>query len=130
MTVAGLRNSCRRLMSGSPQQLLPVGRHTSGRSRRRLIQWVMFRWGEFRAVVVELLVAVIVEPMLRRLVTGEHRMSGRFGVDGGVLARRVIATADVSALSTPARMNHHPRCCSHSTQPGPLGGTVVSRPAQ
>ena len=31
-------------------------------------------------------------------------MSGRFSVGGGVLARRVIATADVSALSTPAQM--------------------------
>jgi hypothetical protein len=31
-------------------------------------------------------------------------MSGRFGVGGGVLARRVIATADVAALSTPAQV--------------------------
>ncbi|MDT5131690.1 MAG: hypothetical protein QOE41_1001, partial [Mycobacterium sp.] len=98
-------NSCRRLMSGdSTPQLLPVGRHTSGRSRRRLIQWVMFRWGELRAVVVELLIAVVVEPMFRRLVTGEHGMSGCFSVGGGVLARRVVATADMAALSTPAQM--------------------------
>ena len=31
-------------------------------------------------------------------------MSGRFSAGGGVLARRVIATADMAALSTPAQM--------------------------
>ena len=68
----------------------------------------MFRWGELRAVVVGLLVAVVVQPMLRRLVTGEHGMAGRFSVGGGVLARRVVATADVAALGAPAQVKPPP----------------------
>src|ERR1700730_847312 len=68
------------------QQLLPVGRDAWGGSWRRLIQWVMVRRCELGAVVVELLVAIVVEPMFFRLVTGDPGMSGRVGVPGGVLA--------------------------------------------
>jgi hypothetical protein len=108
MTVAGLRNSCRRLMSGAHRSSsCPLAGIRPGRSRRQLIQRVM-RWGELRAVVVELLVAVVVEPMFRWLVTGEHGMAGRFSVGGGVLGRRVVATADVAALGAPAQMKPPP----------------------
>jgi hypothetical protein len=88
----------------SMQQLLPVGRDASGGSWRRLIQWVMVRRRKLGAVVVELLVAIVVEPLFFRLVTGDPGMSGRFGVGGGVLAGRVVAAPDVAALRAPAQV--------------------------
>lgn len=88
--------------AASMQQLLPVGRDAPGRSWRRLIQWVMVRRCELWAVVVELLVAIVVEPMFFRLVTGDPGMSGRVGVGGGVLAGRVVAAPDVAALRAAA----------------------------
>jgi hypothetical protein len=90
--------------AASMQQLLPVGRDAPGRSWRRLIQWVMVRRCELWAVVVELLVAIVVEPMFFRLVTGDPGMSGRVGVPGGVLAGRVVAAPDVAALRAPAEV--------------------------
>lgn len=88
----------------SMQQPLPVGRDASGGSWRRLIQWVMVRRRKLGAVVVVVLVAVVVEPVLFRLVTGDPGMSGRFGVGGGVLAGRVVAAPDVAALRAPAHV--------------------------
>lgn len=96
------------VVSASTQQPLPVAGDTSGRSGRGLIQRVMLRRCERRAVVVGLLAAVVVEPVFCGLVTGDPRMPGRFGVGGGVLARRVITTADVAALSTPAQVKPPP----------------------
>ena len=56
------------------------------------------------AVVVELLVAVVVEPVFFGLITGDPGMPGRFGVGGGVLAGRVVAAPDVAALRAPAQV--------------------------
>jgi hypothetical protein len=64
----------------------------------------MVRRRELGAVVVELLVAVVVEPVFFQLVTGDPGMSGRFGVGGGVLAGRVVAAPDVAALRAPAEV--------------------------
>jgi hypothetical protein len=86
------------------QQLLPVGRDASGGSRRRLIEWVMIGRRELGAVVVELLVAVVVEPVFSGLITGDPRMSDCFGVGGGVLTGRVVAAPDVAALRAPAKV--------------------------
>ena len=86
------------------QQLLPVGRDASGGSWRRLIQWVMVRGRKLGAVVVELLVAVVVEPVFFRLITGDPGMSDCLGVGGGVLTGRVVAAPDVAALRAPAEV--------------------------
>ena len=55
-------------------------------------------------VVVELLVAVVVEPVFFRLITGDPGMSSCFGVRGGVLTGRVVAAADMAALHAPAQV--------------------------
>ena len=67
------------------QQLLPVAGDASGGSWRRLIEWVMIRRRELGALVVELLIAVVVEPVFFGLITGDPGMSGCFGVGGDVL---------------------------------------------
>jgi hypothetical protein len=92
------------LAVASMQQPLPVGRDASGGSGRRLIQWVMVRRRKLGAVVVELLVAIVVEPVFFRLLSDDPGMSGHFGVDGGVLAGRVVAAPDVAALRAPAQV--------------------------
>ena len=88
----------------SMQQRLPVGGDASGGFWRRLIQWVMVRRRKLRAVVVELLVAIVVERVFFRFVTGDPEVSGHFGVGGGVLAGRVVAAPDVAALRAPAEV--------------------------
>jgi hypothetical protein len=55
-------------------------------------------------VVVELLVAVVIEPVLFGLITGDPGMPGGFGVGAAVLARRVVAAADVAALRAPTQV--------------------------
>jgi hypothetical protein len=70
---------------------------TPGGSRRWLIQWVMLGRRKPRPVV-ELLVAVVIEPTFSRFETADQRMPGGFGVGGSVLARRIVAAADVAAL--------------------------------
>ena len=64
----------------------------------------MIRRRELGAVVVELLVAVVVEPVFFGLKTGDPGMSDCFGVGGGVLTRRVVAAPDVAALRAPAQV--------------------------
>ena len=56
------------------------------------------------AVVVELLVAIVVERVFFRFVTGDPEVSGHFGVGGSVLAGRVVAAPDVAALRAPAEV--------------------------
>ena len=64
----------------------------------------MIRRRELGAVVVELLVAVVVEPVFFGLITGDPGMSDCFGVGGGVLTGRVVAAPDVAALRAPAQV--------------------------
>jgi hypothetical protein len=92
------------LRVASMQQLLPVGRDASGGSWRRLIEWVMMGRRELWAVVVELFIAVVVEPLFFGLITGDPGMSGCFGVGGGMLTGRVVAAPDVAALRAPAQV--------------------------
>jgi hypothetical protein len=96
-TSAAASMSPQRSLDGSMQPLWPVGRDPPGGSRRWLIQWVMLGRRKPRPVV-ELLVAVVIEPLFSRFETGDQRMPGGFGVGGSVLARRIVAAADVAAL--------------------------------
>jgi hypothetical protein len=64
----------------------------------------MIRRRELGAVIVELLVAVVVEPVFFGLITGDPWMSDCFGVGGGVLAGRVVAAANVAAVRAPAEV--------------------------
>jgi hypothetical protein len=54
-------------------------------------------------------------------------MPGGFGVGAAVLARRVVAAADVAALRAPTQVEPPSALLSHSTQPALLGA-VVSMP--
>ena len=88
-----------RSLDGSMQPLWPVGGDPPGGSRRWLIQWVML--GRRKPwPVVELLVAVVIEPIFYRFETGDQRVLGGVGVGSGVLARRLVAATDVAALGT------------------------------
>jgi hypothetical protein len=84
----------------SMQPPLPVGGDTPSGSWRRLVQWMMF-WRREPRAVIKLLVSVVIEPMFSGFETGDQRMPGGFGVGGGVLARRLVAAADVAAPGAP-----------------------------
>ena len=83
------------------QALLPVRGNAPGGSWGRLVQRMMF-WRRKPRAVVELLVAVVVEPMFSGFETGDQRMPNGFGVGSRVLARRLVTTADVAALGASA----------------------------
>jgi hypothetical protein len=83
------------------QPQLPIAGNTPCRSRHRLVQRMMF-WRRKPRAVVELAVAVVVEPMFFRFVTGDHGMQSGLGVPSGMLARRLVTAADVAALGAPA----------------------------
>ena len=51
-----------------------------------------------------MLVAIVVELVFFRVVTGDPEVSGHFGVGGGVLAGRVVAAPDAAALRAPAEV--------------------------
>jgi hypothetical protein len=76
---------------------LPVCRHSPGGSRRRLVERMMLWWGE-RRTVVELLGAVVPEPVLARFEAADQRMPGIGCVVAGVLRGGGIAAANVPAL--------------------------------
>jgi hypothetical protein len=80
---------------------LPVRRHAPGGSRRGLVQWMMLWWGELRTVV-ELIGAVVPEPVLAGFEAADQGMAGICGVVAGVLRRGGVATADVPALGAAA----------------------------
>jgi hypothetical protein len=79
---------------------LPVGRHSPGGSRRRLVERMMLWWGE-RRTVVELFGAVVPEPVFARFEAADQGMTGIGCVVAGVLRGGGIATADVPALGAP-----------------------------
>jgi hypothetical protein len=56
------------------EQRLPVCRHRSGRSGRRLIQWMTVRSVKLRAGD-ELLRTIVIEPMLARLKARDYRVT-------------------------------------------------------
>jgi hypothetical protein len=87
----------------SVQPQLPVGGDTPSRSWYRLIDWMMFRRCKMRAVV-ELSVAIVVEPMFSRFVTRDHRMADGLCVASPVLTRGLIAASDVATRGAATQM--------------------------
>ncbi len=86
------------------------------------------RGSQIRPGLVQLGRGEVPEPAFVRLEATDHRMPGGVEVGSGVLGRRVVAAADVPALSAPPQMEHQPPASLHSTQPLPLGGTPGSIP--
>jgi hypothetical protein len=99
---------------------LPVSWDLPARTRRRLIERMMLRWGE-RGPLVELLGVVAPEPVLARLEAANHWVL----VSGGVLARVLrggrIAAADVSALGAAAQVKPPPALGQALDTAGPAG---------
>ena len=85
------------------QQRFPIGRHSSRRSRSRLILRMRMRRKQFRAIDHPLLL-VIVEPILTRLEAGNNRMPRRRRMLRRMLIRRTVTAPDVSTLGTAAEM--------------------------
>jgi len=82
---------------------LPVAWHLAGRARRRLLERMVLgrrqRW-PFHAFVC----FVIVEPVLAGLETSYDCVAARFGMSACVLARRRVATADMTAARAAAQV--------------------------
>jgi hypothetical protein len=85
------------------QQFFPVGWNASVRSRHRLARWVRVRCNEFRTLD-KVFRSEIVKPVLARFEACDYRVLRLFGMLSRMLARRAIATTNVSALRTPAKM--------------------------
>jgi hypothetical protein len=83
--------------------VLPVSRYTASWSGGRLVEWVV-PGGCQRRSSKEFAGAVVPEPVLTRLETADDGVLGRSSVGSGVLAGGVVATADVAALGTSAKM--------------------------
>ena len=92
------------LMSITSVQLpLPVWRHAAGRSRHGLVERVLARRSQERALEI-LLCRVVPEPLLARLVALDDRMSPADGVVTRMLRWRRVATTDMAAMRTAAQM--------------------------
>ena len=82
---------------------LPVAWHLAGRARRRLLERMVNgrrqRW-TFHAFVC----FIVVEPVLAGLETSYDCVAARFGMSACVLARRRVATADVTAARAAAQV--------------------------
>jgi hypothetical protein len=105
------------------KQRLPICRHRSGRSGRRLIQRMTVRGVKLRAVD-EFLRAIVVKPPLTRLETRDDRMAR-----GGVMFRcvliwRRVAAADVTAFGASAKMKPP---CAHSQTFDATGSAWLDR---
>src|SRR6202035_1062143 len=85
------------------KQRLPVCRHRSVRSGRRLIQRMRLRSGKFWAGE-GFLRTIVVKPMLARLETGDNRVTRSGKMFRCMLTWRTIAAADVTALRASAQM--------------------------
>jgi hypothetical protein len=87
--------------SASPASMevaLPVRRHSPRGSRRRLVERMMLWWSE-RRTVVELLGAVVPEPVLAGFEAAGQGVAGIGCVVAGVLRGGGVAAADLAALS-------------------------------
>lgn len=87
----------------SVQATLPVGWHAAGWTRHRLVERVMERGSQLRAL--EVLVAhVVVEPLLTGLEAVDDGMLPRRRMLARVLRGGLVAAADVAALDPSAQM--------------------------
>ena len=79
------------------QQGTPIARHAALGTWDRLIDGMGGRWQQFCTRDHGFLF-VVVKPILTRLEAGNDRMAARSGMLRGVLRRRAVTTADVTAL--------------------------------
>jgi hypothetical protein len=91
------------LVVASVQLPLPSCRHAAGWSRHGLVERVMQRRSEDRALDV-LLSDVVPEPVLARLVAPHDRMLRIGGMLTRMLRRRRVATTDTAAMRTAAQV--------------------------
>jgi hypothetical protein len=84
-------------LRGSVEKALPVGRDSSRRPGRWLLEWVVLGRSQGGALV-EVTGCVVKEPLFVRLIASDHRVIGMLRVGSGVLTRRGVATTDVPAL--------------------------------
>ena len=82
---------------------LTVRRHTAVRTGKRLFERVMLRCDQCWPFK-ELLAPVVPEPVLAGLEASDHRVAGDPRMVGGVLARGVVATADMTARGAAPQM--------------------------
>jgi len=92
------------------QQRSPIARHTTLGAWDRLIERMSAGWYQFCARNHGVFF-VVVEPLLTRFEAGNDRMAAHFGMPRGVLPRRAIATADVTALRAAPQVQPPPGCC-------------------
>jgi len=85
------------------QQGAPIARHTALGAWDPLIDGVGARWRQFRTRDHGFLF-VVVKPILARFEAGNDRMAARSGMLRGVLCRRAITTADVTAFRAAPQM--------------------------
>ena len=89
------------------QQGTPIARHAALGTWDRLIDGMGVRWwqldtGDRRFFLV------VVKPILTRLEAGNDRMAARSGMLRGVLRRRAVTTADVTALRAAPKVQPPP----------------------
>ena len=92
------------------QQRSPIARHTARGARDRLIERMRARWCQF-CTRNHGFFFVVVEPLLTGFEAGNDRMAAHFGMPRGVLPRRAITTADVTALRAAPQVQPPPGCC-------------------
>ena len=100
--------------------VLPVGRDSAGRPGYRLVERVVLRWcqdGPFE----ELVGAVVPKPVLAWFKASDDGVLLRLGVTGGVLAGRVVAATDVTALSATTQVQPPTACLEALNTAGAAG---------
>ena len=91
------------------QQGTPVARHAALGARDRLIEGMRARWWQFHTGDHRFFF-VVVKPLLTRFEAGNDWMAAHFRMLRGVLPRRAITTADVTALRAAPKVQPPPAC--------------------
>jgi hypothetical protein len=86
---------------------LPVARHTAGRARHRLVERMVLGRCEARTFQ-GFFGEVVPEPVLAWLEAADNSVARLIGVQGGVLARGRVATADVAAPGAASQVEPPP----------------------
>ena len=107
---------------------LPVTGNAASRSGNWLAERVMGRRSQ-RRTGKGFLRLVVPEPLFARFEALHDWVAGRPPVQRGMLRRRGIAAAHVSALGAAPEVHPPAAVASHSAQPAPLGGTAALIPA-
>ncbi len=120
------RTTHRRPAASFVQVQLPVNRHPTVGTRRRLLDRVVQRRSKIRPFV-ELLVGIAVEPVLAGLVRTDPLMVLLARVPGRMLGGGLVAAADVTALRAPAQMEPPTAATVALPTAGPAGRNVPGR---